>query len=156
MERDRRDLLEKCLLFDKLSSAEIEAVLEITSVVDYKRGDVIFQKDEVGEALYLILEGSVRVSVILDSIGEEVIAILREGAHLGEMALIDRGPRSATAIAHEDSKLVRLDKDRFDELLHQDQMIELKILRNMVRAFTSRIRDTDQSLTFLRFTLRKE
>jgi len=153
---NEKELITHCLLFENLNDAELDALIEITSCQQYQKGEIIFRKDEPGDTLYLILEGAVRVSVILETIGEEVLAILRKGAHFGEMALVDKGPRSATVIAHENSQLLRLSKDKFDALLACNKETVVKILRNMVKAFTSRIRDTDQSLTFLRFTLRKE
>ena len=83
---EKKDLLKQCLLFENLVDSEIEAILDITMVQDFQKEEIIFKKDEEGDALYLIIEGAVRVSVILDSIGEEVLAILRKGSHFGEIS----------------------------------------------------------------------
>jgi CRP/FNR family transcriptional regulator, cyclic AMP receptor protein len=149
-------LLKQCVLFKDLSHDEIQKLQSIARIQKFTKDSIIFNRGDLGRSLYLILQGSVRVSVILDDIGEEILAMLKDGSHFGEMALVDEGPRSATVIAQDDTILLRLDKDEFEKVMISDRDMELKILRNMVRAFSSRIRDTDQSLTFLRFTLRTE
>lgn len=148
--------MKKCILFKNLSDEDVKSLLEIAKQEIYNKDDVIFKRGEIGDSFFLILEGSVRVSVILEDIGEEILAMLKKGAHFGEMSLIDKGQRSASIIAHEDSKLLKISKEPYDKLLKSNQNMELIILRNMVKAFTSRIRDTNQSLAFLRFTLRKD
>lgn len=149
-------LLQQCVLFQHLSSEDLEMVRSIARREEFEPDRIIFNKGDKSTALYLIVEGSVRVSVIIDGIGEEVIAILKNGGHFGEMALVDEGPRSATVLAMEKTVCLRIDKRFFDVLIASNADLELKILRNMVKAFSARVRDTDQSLTFLRFTLRKD
>jgi CRP-like cAMP-binding protein len=64
---------------------------------------VIFRNGEPGDCCYIVLNGAVRISKFLPHIGEEALAVLKPGDYFGEMALIDSSPRSAGAIANDDT-----------------------------------------------------
>ena len=66
-----------------------------------KHGEAIFAEGDKGDRFYLILDGAVRISRMVPGMGEEALAVLKNGAYFGEMALIDDFPRSAHAIVHE-------------------------------------------------------
>ena len=78
-----------------------------------KKGDVLFRKGAEGTALYLIVEGKIKISVT-SRLGDEVIlAILSSGEFFGEMALLDGMPRSADAIAIEETHVLALNRKEF-------------------------------------------
>ena len=149
------ELLHKCILFKDLDDDELKKILSITKEVRYKKGEMIFKKDDPDDSLYLILDGAVRISIEIGG-EKEVLTVLNRGFHFGEMALIDNVPRSATVEAVEHSKLLRIRKANFDRVLESDIDIELKVLRSMTQAFTNRIRDIDKNLTHLRISLHQE
>jgi len=94
-------------------------------------GDVLFRQGDPGDAMYVLLEGSLDVLV-----GETVVENSTRGAILGEMALIDQSPRSATVVARENAALVKLDAIRFQRLIQQHPFFAthvMKVLADRIR-----------------------
>ena len=104
---------------------------------EFKQGNTIFKEGDPSSSMYVVMDGSVRLSVN----GKEV-ENLGPGGVLGEMALIDTGPRSATATAATDCKLVPIDLKRFTFLVQQTPHFSLQIMRLVV----DRLRRMDQKL----------
>jgi CRP-like cAMP-binding protein len=96
--------------------------------VAFSAGDVIFSTGDSGDVMYAVQEGEVDLRV-----GDAVVETVGEGGILGEMAIIDKGPRSATAVARTDCKLVPIDERRFEFLTQQTPNFALSVLRVMVR-----------------------
>jgi len=88
----------------------------------------------------------VRISTIVPGVGEEALTILKEGEYFGEMALIDDAPRSASAIAHEDTLLLGIEKDNFRRLLAQETGMAYKLLWVFTKTLSARLRKTDEQL----------
>src|SRR5207249_11350199 len=76
--------------------------------IPYKAGDVIFKEGESGDEMYVVLEGEVAVIV-----HDKIVETVGVDNFLGEMALIDSRPRSATAVAKTDCKLAPINQNRF-------------------------------------------
>ena len=69
------------------------------------------------------------------------------GAHLGEMALVDRSPRSATATAEERSRVLILRRQEFYEIIRKDPQLSVKLLWSFVQVLTERLRKTTADLS---------
>ncbi|MFN0159424.1 MAG: Crp/Fnr family transcriptional regulator [Bacteroidota bacterium] len=93
----------------------------------FLQGAKIFQEGEQGEKMYVILKGDVELSV-----RGKVIAGVARGGILGEMALIDAGPRSATACAKSDCELVVIDEERFLALVHEKPSFAIEVMKVLV------------------------
>jgi CRP/FNR family transcriptional regulator, cyclic AMP receptor protein len=101
--------------------------------VPFKAGDVIFKEGDTGEEMYVVLEGSVDVYVhgrVVETIGTDNF--------LGEMALIDARPRSATAIARTDCKLAPINQNRFKFLVQQTPHFALHLMQGMAERLRHR------------------
>jgi CRP-like cAMP-binding protein len=96
------DFLKKVSLFGSLSTPELEKVGKISTMEAFARDAVIFREGDPGDRCYIITNGEVRISKFIPNIGEEALAVLKPGDYFGEMALIDKSPRSAHAIANSD------------------------------------------------------
>jgi CRP-like cAMP-binding protein len=124
----------------------MDILISISKEKRAKKDEVIFKEGATGNAFYLIVSGSVRISTIVPGVGEEALTILREGEYFGEMALIDDAPRSASAIANDDTILLLIKKDNFRKLLTQETGIAYKLLWVFTKTLSARLRKTDEQL----------
>lgn len=108
-----------------------------TNPVRLAPGDVLFKAGETGDAMFVVLDGTLEVLV-----GETVVERATRGAILGEMALIDQSPRSATVVARENAALVKLDSARFQRLIQQHPFFATHVMK----VLADRIRVKDRSL----------
>jgi CRP/FNR family transcriptional regulator, cyclic AMP receptor protein len=97
-------------------------------VRDYKAGDVIFHEGDAAADMFVIQRGSVEIRL-----GNRLLATLSENELFGEMALIDSAPRSATAIAATDVKLVPVGEKQFLFLVSQTPYFALNVMRVLAR-----------------------
>jgi CRP-like cAMP-binding protein len=146
------EALAKIHLFDGIAPAGLRRIAQIASEESYRLGNVIFKEGSSGGALYLILEGKVRISREVSGMGEEALAVLGPGDAFGEMALIDDFPRSADARVHERCRLLVISKDALEDLLFLHKELAYEILWNFVRILSARLRETNDKMTFLSVT----
>jgi CRP/FNR family transcriptional regulator, cyclic AMP receptor protein len=143
------DLLAKVHMFEGLQSGYLTRIAAIGAREQHDMGTTIFAEGAVGDKMYLILSGAVRISREVSGMGEEALAILRPGNYFGEMALIDDSPRSADAKAHETCELFVIRKEDLEDLLFVDRDLAYDLLWNFVRTLSSRLRETNDKMTFL-------
>jgi serine/threonine protein phosphatase PrpC len=136
------EVLKQMPLFRHLTYKEIIRVLNMTEVSDYSPGEDILRENEPGDELYILLRGRVR----LHKEGAFVTTLL-PGAHLGEMALIDRTPRSASATAEERSRVLILRRREFYEIIRKDPPLSVKLLWSFVQVLAERLRKTTADLS---------
>jgi serine/threonine protein phosphatase PrpC len=136
------EVLKQMPLFRHLTYKEIIRVLNLTEVSDYAPGEDIMREGEPGDDLYILLRGRVR----LHKDGAFITNLL-PGAHLGEMALVDRTPRSATATAEDRSRLLILRRQEFYEIIRKDPPLSVKLLWSFVQVLTERLRKTTADLS---------
>ena len=139
-------------LFRGLKPEALELIAKVASEELHNRGDKVFSHGEVGDKLYLILDGKVRISRQVPGMGEEALAVLGPGQAFGEMALLDESPRSADAVVHERCRLLTISKDSFDDLLFLHKDLAYEVLWSVVRILIGRLRETNDKLTFLSTT----
>jgi CRP/FNR family transcriptional regulator, cyclic AMP receptor protein len=101
-------------------------------VRSYKAGDVIFNEGDPAEELFVVKTGSVEIRV-----GNRRLDTLPERSIFGEMALIDHGPRSATAVAATDAELVPVGEKQFLYLVTRTQFFALNVMRVLVQRLRS-------------------
>jgi CRP-like cAMP-binding protein len=147
------DLLKQIPLFEALQPADRNQLASLLRLRLIVKGNTLFRKGDEGTALYIILQGSIKIS-ISGKAGEEVaLAILGRGDFFGEMALLDGMPRSADAVALEDSHLYVLNRKDFLSFLIQNEAAVQAILF----ALSLRLRRTDdllQEVCFLNLSVR--
>jgi CRP-like cAMP-binding protein len=97
--------------------------------------DTIFLKGDPRTVMYVVQEGEVEIRL-----GDKVLEVVGPDSMFGEMAMVDGQPRTATAIARTDCKLVPIDQKRFQFLVQQTPYFALEVMRVLVE----RLRRTDQ------------
>jgi CRP-like cAMP-binding protein len=113
-------------VFSYVATDQLAFVAAITEEVSYLENDTIYEVGEPSDALYLVLKGKVRLHR-----GDEEITTAGEREAIGTWALFDDQPRVATATAAEDSRLLRIDRDEFLELLSDHTEITQAVLKNI-------------------------
>lgn len=143
-------LLRQVTLFEGLLPIHLRRIGTLVQEVNVGRGDYVFAHGDDGDGLYLILEGSIRISRSVSGMGEEALAILKPGMYFGEMSIIDDDvPRSADAIAHEQARLLKLPKDDLRDLMFVDRELAYELLWRFVRTLSGRLRESNDRLLML-------
>jgi len=141
--RTKRDLFTE----QRLSSLEISLLSTLSKERKLRGGDVIFREGDPGDAMYIVLDGRIRISKQIPGAGEEALAILERGDYFGEMALIDRQPRSAEATAHGgDAVVLSIPKMVVEQLLDMHKVSSVRLLRILCGLVAQRLREIDDKL----------
>jgi CRP/FNR family cyclic AMP-dependent transcriptional regulator len=136
MNQEIQNYLRKTSLFKGLSDEMLSALAENTTTRKLAPGDVLMRKGELGDSLFIINEGWVKI-VTVDSKGDElIINKCGPGEIIGEMALLDSGPRSASVIALEDSEALELKQGAFQHVIDSHPEVSLSI----IRSYSNRLR----------------
>lgn len=117
---------------ERLSQIDPEIVVSTEPEVEgfykhYKDGQIIFCEHELGDEVYVIRKGQVKIVKMVED-KEVLLAILKEGDIFGEMAILENKPRSATAIASGDTTLMFIRKENFELAVKEDPNIATKII----------------------------
>lgn len=130
-------LVSRVELFHGLTPDDVERIFRHGMTMLFKKGNVIFYRDTIGNQMYVVLGGKVGVY----SDGDKCIAELTTGDMFGEMALVTHDKRSATVRGTEDGYLFVLSESTFHHLLTKKAAIQL--LLNMVRTLSRRLKEAN-------------
>ena len=100
----------------------------------YDAGETIFREGDEGHCMYVVQAGEVDVLL-----GDALLETIGPGGVFGEMALIDKSPRSATAVARSDARLVALDETKFMQHVHRTPFFALQVMRIMTERLRRRM-----------------
>jgi CRP/FNR family transcriptional regulator, cyclic AMP receptor protein len=140
-------LLKTVPLFEGLTSHHLQKIAALAEASSYAASSRIFSEGDPGEAMYVILDGKVRISKTVPGGGEEALAVLQKGQFFGEMALIEeRGPRSADAIAHTPCTLWAIERARLEQLMFTDKELAYVLLWTFVRTLSERLREMNEKI----------
>jgi len=140
-------LLQRVPFLAALPEQDLAWLSERMTRRSYARGDLIFQKDDPGNSLYIVEAGSVRIYVPGVQGADLTLAVLGPGEFFGDLSLLDGRPRSASASAGAKSVLLSLERTDFANLLRARPDAALAILA----VISLRLRDTDQTASDLAF-----
>jgi len=143
------ELLQKIPIFSRLTYDETARLAPIIQHVDVAAGAVVIEQNALGDALYVIQDGEVRVSREAEA-GEhhdEELGRLRTGELFGEMALLDDMLTSARVTALRPSRLLKMPKADFERLLQADDRLAVKVYRSFCRTLSDRLRRANQMLS---------
>src|SRR5919206_2093077 len=125
--------LEGIEFFNLLGEEDRRALSEVVDLVKLEDNQTLFRAGEPGESLFLVREGEVEL-FIKDTAGQKIILdITRSGDFFGEIALLDAGPRTATAVALTKTELIALDRDDLMLLFGKNPEAALHMLAAMGR-----------------------
>jgi CRP-like cAMP-binding protein len=122
-------MLQRSPLFRGLAPAVLERIAALATQRGYRRGEVLFRSGDAGDALLGVVSGRIRISTGNAEGREIFLNIMEPGDTFGEIALLDGGPRTATATAIEPSELVSLRRGPLFELLEREPKTALELLK---------------------------
>ena len=142
---DTRNLLADIQLFEGLTATQLDWVAARAHRRVFPEGTNVLMVEQPGEAVYIILHGTVKIHVEQGDGRDVILSILGAGDLLGEMSLIDSIGRSASAVTLENSLMLWMDKHTFNHLLDEFP----PVARNLVRILSARVRLSDQLIQAL-------
>jgi CRP-like cAMP-binding protein len=137
----KAEALKRLPLFKYCNYQELVKALNIIRVRTYQPQQVIVEEGSEGDDLFIVLSGKVLVLK-----GGQPLTTLGPGAHFGEMALIDRAPRSATVRAAGSTRVMVLNRQHFYPLLRQEPRMAVKLLWSFLQSVNTRLRSTSADL----------
>jgi len=128
-------------LFRFLNYQELVKAASLTDLRHFVADEVIFNEGDQGDELFVVLSGGVRVHK-----GDQILVEFGHGEHFGEMALIDREPRSATVSAVDDTRLLVMKRPDFFHIIKHERDMAVKLLWQFLGVLTERLRATSREL----------
>jgi CRP/FNR family transcriptional regulator, cyclic AMP receptor protein len=142
---DEREVLRTVPIFSELSEEDITSLAHLALRKRYPKDTVVFFENEEGDFFFTILEGRIKVTILGDDGREVILSVLGPGDFFGEMALLDNEPRSATAIAVEESELLSLHRNDFQSVLNDNR----SITSALIRVLSARLRRANHQISTL-------
>jgi CRP-like cAMP-binding protein len=140
------ELLQKLHLFKKLTFEETSQLGGIIEYLDLAPDTVVIEQNALGNALYVVAKGEVKVTRDADGDGrhtpQEEIGRLHDGELFGEMSLVDDLLTSARVTTVTQCRLLKMPRDRFEALLAKDDKLAVKVFRSFCRTLSDRLRRT--------------
>lgn len=133
-------LLRRLPIFGALEQDEAALLASRCAALRYQRGMTLFHEGELAANLMVLVTGKVEISCQVEGGPDVEVAVLDPGALIGEMALLDTAPRSATARAAEDSVVLVMEAPVFFDLIAAGHPAASEILRTVIRQVSGRIR----------------
>jgi CRP/FNR family cyclic AMP-dependent transcriptional regulator len=143
---DKVDFLKQLDVFNELSEQELASVAALCKEASFKAGDLILAIKDPAESFFVIRQGNVQIITntdVLESKPELIDAVmvsLGKGQTFGEMALVDRGARSATVRAGSDTDVYVIDCNEFLNLCYENTHLGFLVMRNIAADLSFKLR----------------
>jgi len=124
---DKVGFLRRVPIFCMLEPKHLASLAEITHHQRYRKGQIIFYRGDPGNAMYLLLSGSVKMTLPSDAGSEVIVALLRPGDHFGELAAIDGRSRYVTAVAEETTEVLAIHRENLLAFLRVHAVAALQV-----------------------------
>jgi CRP-like cAMP-binding protein len=124
--------LREVALFQGLGQDDLTEILRIAEAERVDGGEYVFEEGERGDHFYVIVHGAIELRKATGN-GFKRLAVLRAGQAFGEMALLNQTPRSASALALEDTYLLSVSRAAFSQMLGGDTL-SVRLLKNLSKA----------------------
>jgi CRP/FNR family transcriptional regulator, cyclic AMP receptor protein len=136
--------LARLSLFQGMSGDDLNAIAGACTDASYAAGQTILQEGEVSRALWLLLDGTAEVDLEVPKAGERVIAELNAPSIFGESSFFHSHPHSATVKSRTATRLLRLDRTRFDQLVSENNVAALRLGVKAAEILAGRLFQTDR------------
>ena len=141
-------IVRKTPLFSGLDEAAAASLRASMNLIKLKKGQVLFREGDDGDHLYIVSSGKVKLGTKASDGRENLLMILGPGDMFGELSLFDSGPRTASAIAVTDSKILALGQEKVIPWVREHPQVSLQLLARLA----SRLRRTNEVVGDLVFS----
>jgi CRP/FNR family transcriptional regulator, cyclic AMP receptor protein len=149
-------LLQGVELLDNLTTEQLGELLQACDEVACTAGQTVYEVGREERALYILLTGAVEIHVEAPRAGERTVAELGPGSVFGESSFFHASPHSAAVVARTDAQLLRLDRERFNELLHKSSLAALRVAANAAKILADRLQQADRFIVELLETIQDD
>jgi CRP-like cAMP-binding protein len=133
------DLLRRIPIFDDLLDSELEEIMGCLTEVHVAPGEVLYEEGQAAKSACFVVEGELEATRSLPGGGKTVVGTIRPGSMLGEMALVEKGTRTATVRARRPSTVLTVSYHFFHAALNQMSVPAFKILRAVIHVLIGRL-----------------
>jgi CRP-like cAMP-binding protein len=148
-EENTRNFLTNLPVFSSFDEEELSILAKHMSYVQLSKGEFLFVEGDPGNFMGFVLFGLLEVFKTTEKGESVVIARLTKGSPIGEMALIDKSPRSASVQAKQPTTLVTLTEKGFDLLMEKSPQLGVKVIQKIARLLSLNMRRTSSRLADL-------
>jgi CRP/FNR family transcriptional regulator, cyclic AMP receptor protein len=142
------DVVRKAPLFTALDEAAAASLRASMDSVKIAKGSILFAEGDEGDHLYVIVEGKLKLGTSSGDGRENLLSILGPGEMFGELSLFDPGPRTSTATAVTDARLLSLGQEKLIPWLAENPQVALQLLARLAQ----RLRRTNEAVGDLVFS----
>ena len=142
------EVVRRAPLFTALDEAAAVSLRASMDSVKIAKGSILFKEGDEGEHLYVIIDGKLKLGTSSGDGRENLLSILGPGEMFGELSLFDPGPRTSTATAVTDAKLLSLSHEKVIPWLKQNPEVSLQLLTRL----SQRLRRTNEAVGDLVFS----
>ena len=133
-------------LLREFDDETIDELRTCVKELNFKAGEKIFSQGDEGDEVFLIRRGIVRILLPLKGGKHHHLATFSRGDYFGEMSFLDKGKRSADAVAKTECELYVLSRNEFNDQVYKDAILGVKVFARLALAVSLRLRQTDIEL----------
>jgi CRP-like cAMP-binding protein len=130
---DLSRIMSSSALLSSWGAAELQDLLEHATLCPAKKGDVLLHQGDRGDYLIILLDGTIRVSMVASNGREIILDYLEPGSVIGEIAMLDGGERTASVTALGEGRYLKLGAKAFREVLEKHPSVAWRLLQEMAR-----------------------
>ena len=131
--KNEEEVVRRAALFTALDDASAATLRESMSAVKVAKGQILFKEGDAGDRLFVVVEGKLKLGTSSGDGRENLLSILGPGDMFGELSLFDPGPRTATATAVVDSRLLALANDQVIGWVTAHPQVSLQLLGRLAQ-----------------------
>lgn len=149
------DLFGKVPIFEGLSESQLERLARVSSRRRAEAGDAIIREGDVGDSLYILVSGAVEITKTMTLVTKQNLSKVEktlvhldgsEPAFFGEMGMLEKAERSATVVAAGACVLYEITRQDLEELAAADPELGYKVVANVARVISSRLRQANKDI----------
>ena len=134
------DILKQQVLLEGIEEAGLSKIAMITKQVSVKKGDQLFKEKDETKGLWLVHTGKIEISRITADGWRQTLVVLPAGQFFGELSILENRKHVASATALEDTELLLIPKEDFDNLVQKDCVLALKLVMKLAIAMSKNLR----------------